>query len=74
MKGTTSLHPRTYSYHPHPHWVIGGGKEQDIPADDVLLGDIVIVRPGEKIPADGIIIEGYSSIEESMISGEPIPL
>lgn len=54
--------------------MIRGGKEQDIPADDVLLGDIVIVRPGEKIPADGIVIEGYSSIEGSMISGEPIPL
>ncbi|MFQ5925007.1 MAG: heavy metal translocating P-type ATPase [Dehalococcoidia bacterium] len=54
--------------------VIREGKEQDIPVDDVLVGDIVIVRPGEKIAADGIVIEGYSSIDESMITGEPIPV
>jgi Cu2+-exporting ATPase len=45
-----------------------------IPIEEVVLGDIVIIRPGEKIPVDGKIIEGYSSIDESMITGEPIPV
>lgn len=50
------------------------GKEIDIPIDSVRLGDIVIVKPGEKIPVDGEIIAGHSSIDESMISGESIPV
>ncbi|MDD5651768.1 MAG: heavy metal translocating P-type ATPase [Candidatus Moranbacteria bacterium] len=50
------------------------GEEIDIPLDEVAPGDMVIVRPGEKIPADGKIIEGHSSIDESMISGESIPV
>ena len=54
--------------------VIRDGKEQDILAEDVTAGDIVIVRPGEKIPVDGIVVEGYSAIDESMITGEPIPV
>ncbi len=54
--------------------VIRNGKEIDIPTDNVQVGDIVIVRPGEKIPVDGIVIEGQSAVDESMISGEPIPV
>ena len=54
--------------------VIRDGKEQDILAEDVAANDIVIVRPGEKIPVDGIVVEGYSAIDESMITGEPIPV
>lgn len=53
--------------------VIGDGHEQDIPVEDVKVDDIVVVRPGEKIPVDGVITEGYSSVDESMITGEPIP-
>lgn len=49
------------------------GKEIEIPVSEVQLGDIVIVKPGGKIPVDGIIIEGSSAIDESMITGEPIP-
>ncbi len=48
-------------------------KEITIPVDEVVLGDIIIVKPGEKIPVDGIIIEGTSSVDESMITGESIP-
>lgn len=54
--------------------VIREGKEIDIPVEDVRVGDTVLVRPGERIPVDGIIIDGYSSIDESMITGESIPV
>lgn len=54
--------------------VIRDGKEIDIPVEEVVLDDIIIVRPGEKIPVDGIVIDGSSSVDESMITGEPIPV
>src|SRR3989338_3323370 len=50
--------------------VIRDGKEIKIKVDEVLVNDIVIVRPGEKIPVDGVIIEGASAVDESMITGE----
>lgn len=51
-----------------------GGHEEDIPLDMIHPGDLLRVRPGEKVPTDGVILEGTSSIDESMISGEPIPV
>ena len=54
--------------------VIRDGMEQEIPVEEVLLGDIVLVRPGEKIPVDGIVTEGNSFVDEAMITGEPIPV
>ena len=54
--------------------VIKDGLEMDIPIEEVQIGDIIVVRPGEKIPVDGVIIEGNSSIDESMITGESIPV
>ena len=54
--------------------VIRDGQEKDIPVEEVEIGDIILVRPGEKIPVDGIVKEGYSSVDESMISGESIPV
>jgi Cu+-exporting ATPase len=53
--------------------VIRDGKETEIPVDDVQVGDLILVRPGERVPVDGIIRQGYSSIDESMITGESIP-
>ncbi|WP_417793958.1 heavy metal translocating P-type ATPase [Terasakiella pusilla] len=53
--------------------VIRGGTQKEIPVEEVLVDDIVLVRPGEKIPVDGIVTEGASSVDESMITGEPIP-
>lgn len=51
-----------------------GNNEIKIPVDEVKEGDFIVVKPGEKIPVDGIIIEGYSSVDESMITGESIPV
>ena len=48
------------------------GAEQDIPIEQVLVGDIVLVRPGEKVPVDGEVIDGASSVDESMLTGEPL--
>jgi Cu+-exporting ATPase len=53
--------------------VVRDGQELEIPVEDVELGDVVAVRPGEKIPVDGEIVDGMSSIDESMVTGEPIP-
>ncbi|AET66260.1 copper/silver-translocating P-type ATPase [Desulfosporosinus orientis DSM 765] len=50
------------------------GKEQEVAASDVKIGDIVVVKPGEKIPVDGDIIEGQASIDEAMVTGESIPI
>jgi len=54
--------------------VIRNGIEQDIPMEEVLVGDLVLVRPGEKIPVDGVVKEGKSAVDESMITGESIPV
>ena len=54
--------------------VVRGDDEEDIPIEDVRVGDMVLVRPGEKIPVDGEVVEGTSAVDESMVTGEPIPV
>jgi Cu2+-exporting ATPase/Cu+-exporting ATPase len=54
--------------------VVRDGVEMELPLQDVVVGDRIIVKPGTKIPVDGVIIDGSSSIDESMITGEPIPV
>ncbi|MCR4402790.1 MAG: heavy metal translocating P-type ATPase [Firmicutes bacterium] len=54
--------------------VVRDGKEADIPTDEVRVGDVVVVRPGERIPVDGIILDGTSVVDESMLTGESIPV
>lgn len=54
--------------------IVDNGKEIEIPLTRVRVGNVVIVRPGERIPVDGTILEGESSVDESMLSGEPIPV
>jgi Cu+-exporting ATPase len=54
--------------------VVRNEREVDIPVKDVQVGDLIIVRPGEKIPVDGIVREGFSFVDESMVTGEPLPM
>jgi Cu+-exporting ATPase len=54
--------------------VIRDGEEIDIPVEEVLVGDVVQVRPGEKVPVDGVILEGSSAVDESMLTGESLPV
>ncbi|WP_027482968.1 heavy metal translocating P-type ATPase [Deinococcus pimensis] len=54
--------------------VVRGGRELDLPTDEVLVGDLISVRPGEKIPVDGEVVTGSSFVDESMITGEPVPV
>ncbi|MBV6395070.1 MAG: Copper-transporting P-type ATPase [Anaerolineales bacterium] len=54
--------------------VIRDGKELDLPVEEVLVGDVIQVRPGEKVPVDGVIVEGSSAVDESMLTGESLPV
>ncbi|WP_047104591.1 heavy metal translocating P-type ATPase [Brachyspira hyodysenteriae] len=67
IKKLMGLQPKTAT-------IIKDGEEKEIKISDVKVDDIVLVRPGEKIPVDGVIIEGYSSVDESMLTGESIPV
>lgn len=67
IKALMGLQPRTAL-------VVRDGREEEISIEEVAAGDIVIVRPGEKVPVDGIVLEGRSSVDESMITGESIPV
>ncbi|HVC35009.1 MAG TPA: heavy metal translocating P-type ATPase [Chloroflexota bacterium] len=67
IKKLIGLQPRTAR-------VIREGREQDIPVEEMLVGDLVLVRPGEKVPVDGIVADGASAVDQSMLTGEPIPV
>ncbi len=73
-KGRTSeAIKRLIGLQPKTARVVRNGKTADIPIKDVVAGDIIIVRPGEKIPVDGTVLDGDSSVDESMVTGESIP-
>ncbi|MBI3032482.1 copper-translocating P-type ATPase [Candidatus Woesearchaeota archaeon] len=74
-KGKTSEAIRKLmSLSPKIATVIRNGKEMKIPVDEVIVGDSILVKPGEKIPVDGIVLDGHSAVNESMITGESIPV
>ncbi len=54
--------------------VLRDGQEVEIPADEVEVGDICLVRPGQSVPVDGVVVDGYSAVDESMVTGESIPV
>jgi Cu+-exporting ATPase len=54
--------------------IVRSGKEIDVPLEDVRVGDLVRVRPGERVPVDGLLVEGESAVDESMLTGEPVPV
>lgn len=54
--------------------IVRDGEEMEIPVDDVRIADLILVKPGERVPVDGIIRQGYSSIDESMLTGESMPV
>nr|MBA3620031.1 copper-translocating P-type ATPase [Acidothermales bacterium] len=67
IRSLVELAPRTAR-------VLRGGTETEIPVDDVVVGDEIVVRPGEKVPVDGIIVRGRSTLDESMVTGESVPV
>ena len=71
---TSEAIKRLIGLQPKTARVIRGDDEVDIPIDDVLMGDKLRVRPGEKIAVDGRVVEGHSSVDESMLTGEPVPV
>jgi len=74
-KGSTSEAVRTLlQLKPEFAVVLTEGREQSVPADEVRVGDIVLVRPGSKIPVDGIVAEGQSAVDESLLTGEAVPV
>jgi len=73
-KRTSSAIKELMGLAPKQARVVRDGKEQEVPLEEVQEGDILRVRPGEKVPVDGVITEGSSSIDESMLTGEPVPV
>ena len=59
---------------PNTATLLRAGQEVDVPIHEVLVGDVLVVRPGERIPVDGVVIEGRSSVDESMLTGESLPV
>jgi P-type Cu+ transporter len=72
--GTGEAIRKLIGLQPRTARVVRDGREHEIAVDDVQAGDVLAVRPGEKIPVDGEIVDGRSSIDESMVTGEPIPV
>ena len=67
IRKLVGLQPRTAR-------VIRQGREQEVPVHEVIVGDLVLIRPGERIPVDGLVREGYSAVDESMLTGESVPV
>src|SRR3989338_7571368 len=73
-RGTSDALRALFDLVPPKANVIRGGKEMNIPSAEIVHGDIVVLRPGDKVPVDGEIIEGESSVDESLVTGESIPV
>ena len=71
---TSSAIRKLIGLQPKTARVVRGDQEQDVPLNDVQAGDVVVVRPGERIPVDGEVVSGTSNVDESMLTGEPLPV
>ena len=67
MKKLIGLQPKTAR-------LVDSGSDRDIPIEKIRVDDLLLVRPGEKIPVDGLVVRGHSTVDESMLSGEPMPV
>lgn len=72
--GTSQAIEKLLTLAPPKATIIRGGQEIEIPTDDVLVGDELLIRPGDKIPVDAIVIQGKSAVNESMLTGESLPV
>jgi P-type Cu+ transporter len=68
IRALSALRPET------AHVIGARGDELDVPIAEVVIGDMLVVRPGERVPADGSVVEGHSQLDESMLTGEPLPV
>lgn len=71
---TSEAIKRLWNLRPKTALVIRDGKEKEIMVEELVVGDIILVKPGQRIPVDGRVIEGYSSVDESMVTGESMPV
>lgn len=71
---TSEAIKRLWNLRPKTAVVEREGKEREIPVEDVIAGDTIVIKPGQRIPVDGKVIEGYSSVDESMVTGESLPV
>ncbi len=72
--GASDAIKRLINLRPRKAYIIRNGIEVEVPVDQVEVGDIVLVHPGEKIPVDGVVVDGRSSVDESMLTGESLPV
>ena len=73
-KGTAAAITALVGLAPRTARVLRGGTEVDVPVEDVVVGDLVRVRPGEKVPVDGVVTDGATAVDESMLTGESLPV
>ncbi|MCL1996649.1 MAG: heavy metal translocating P-type ATPase [Defluviitaleaceae bacterium] len=72
--GTSEAIKKLMGLAPKTAHIVRGGTEIEIPIEDVVVGDVIVVRPGERMPVDGIVIHGKTAVDESMLTGESIPV
>src|SRR5207245_11154689 len=71
--GTGAAIRQLIGLQPRTARLVRSGAEADVPVEDVVPGDVISVRPGEKVPVDGEVIDGHSTVDQSMVTGESIP-
>ena len=73
-RGTSESLRALFDLVPPKALVVRDGKQQEVPTSEIILGDVVVLRPGDKVPVDGTVIEGETAIDESLVTGESLPV